>query len=225
MRPRSLTRSNSLRWTAAGSLGLIAATLLTTATIRPLTADDRETAATSDTAADQSSAEKSTADSDAAVPETAEGAKTVDSAESEQAVRYGRYNSLNQFESWVLLNKGTQPAGPGGYTHTKKEGTYICRRCNAKLYNSDDKFESHCGWPSFDDEIEGAVVRQRDADGVRIEILCKNCGGHLGHVFLGEQLTDKNTRHCVNSVSMKLIPKGKKIPPKIKPAALRGKEK
>lgn len=141
-----------------------------------------------------------------------------------QEVKYGKYNPLNQFESWVILNKGTEPAGPGGFTNTKKEGTYICRRCNAKLYDSKDKFESHCGWPSFDDEIKGSIRRNRDADGVRIEILCSNCDAHLGHVFSGEQMTEKDTRHCVNSISMKFIPKGREIPAKIKPVALRGKD-
>lgn len=172
-----------------------------------------------DTAAEASSP-KSGVDGLAVESETGEAGKDAD----KQEVKYGKYNPLNQFESWVILNKGTEPAGPGGFTNTKKEGTYICRRCNAKLYNSKDKFESHCGWPSFDDEIEGSVRRQRDADGVRIEILCSNCDGHLGHVFLGEQMTDKDTRHCVNSISMKFIPKGKEIPAKIKPIALRGKD-
>ncbi|WP_286177780.1 methionine-R-sulfoxide reductase [Stieleria mannarensis] len=125
------------------------------------------------------------------------------------------YNALDRNAAYVILNKGTEPPGPGGYTMTKDPGTYICRQCNAQLYRSDDKFESHCGWPSFDDEIKGAVRRQRDADGYRVEIVCANCDGHLGHVFQGERLTEKNTRHCVNSISMKFIPQGKELPPKL----------
>lgn len=125
------------------------------------------------------------------------------------------YNALDPRAAYVILNKGTEPRSLGGYTMTKDPGTYICRQCNAQLYRSEDKFESHCGWPSFDDEIKGAVRRQRDADGQRVEILCANCDGHLGHVFVGERFTAKNTRHCVNSISMKFVPKGKELPAKL----------
>jgi len=117
-----------------------------------------------------------------------------------------KYNALTPDEKWVIVNKGTERAFTGKYYDFKEPGTYICKRCNAPLYRSKDKFDSHCGWPSFDDEIPGAVTRVPDADGRRIEIICTNCKAHLGHVFEGEGMTDKNVRHCVNSISIEFVP-------------------
>ncbi len=114
------------------------------------------------------------------------------------------FHNLNEFESYVLDKKGTERAFTGEYWNSKVEGVYLCRKCHAPLYWSKDKFDSHCGWPSFDDEVIGAVTRHLDVDGSRTEIVCANCDGHLGHVFLGEGFTSKDTRHCVNSVSIEL---------------------
>lgn len=123
------------------------------------------------------------------------------------------YNTLSKEEARIIENKGTEMPFTGEYNDYKMAGTYICRRCNNPLYRSTDKFSSSCGWPSFDDEIAGAVKHHADRDGHRVEILCAHCDGHLGHVFKGEQFTAKNTRHCVNSVSMKFVAEGAELPP------------
>lgn len=117
-----------------------------------------------------------------------------------------KWNKLTLEETRVIVQNGTERAFTGSLTHNKERGTYVCRRCDTPLYRSKDKFDSGCGWPSFDDELPGAVKHLPDRDGRRIEIVCATCDGHLGHVFKGEKFTTKNKRHCVNSVSMKFIP-------------------
>jgi methionine-R-sulfoxide reductase len=121
-------------------------------------------------------------------------------------VKEVEYNKLTKDEERIIVHRGTELPFSGKYNDHWERGTYVCKRCNALLYSSESKFDAGCGWPSFDDEILGAVKRIPDPDGVRTEIVCANCGAHLGHVFVGEGFTEKDVRHCVNSVSMSFIP-------------------
>ena len=123
------------------------------------------------------------------------------------------YNHLSAEEARVIVGKGTEMPFTGEYDGLFAPGTFVCRRCNNPLYSAEAKFHSGCGWPSFDEEYPGSVERHTDADGRRIEITCARCNAHLGHVFEGEGFTEKDTRHCVNSISIRFIPEGKELPP------------
>lgn len=118
-----------------------------------------------------------------------------------------KFNELTPEETRIIVNKGTEMPFTGEYVNHYEGGTFVCRRCNTPLFASQSKFDSGCGWPSFDDSLPGAVRRSEDSDGRRTEITCAACGAHLGHLFEGERFTEKDTRHCVNSLSMKFVPR------------------
>lgn len=122
------------------------------------------------------------------------------------------FNKLSKQEEDIIINKATEPPYSGAYDNFYSKGIYICKRCNNRLFSYEAKFKSNCGWPSFDDCFENSILEVQDKDGYRTEILCANCKGHLGHVFRGEGFTNKDTRHCVNSLSIKFIPQGEEIP-------------
>lgn len=131
---------------------------------------------------------------------------TMDNTKNQTMPDSAHWRKLTPEEAYVIVNKGTERPGTGKYLYNDVKGIYTCRRCGAPLFTSHDKFQSECGWPSFDDAIPGAVKRIPDPDGERTEIECNRCGAHLGHVFTGEHMTGKNTRYCVNSISMDFIP-------------------
>lgn len=122
------------------------------------------------------------------------------------------YNELTPEQEGVIVHKATEAPFTGEYDNFYEDGIFICRRCNAPLFSSKSKFDAGCGWPSFDESFPNAIERLPDPDGIRTEIQCTNCGGHLGHEFVGEGLTNKNTRDCINSLSIRFIPKGKELP-------------
>lgn len=122
------------------------------------------------------------------------------------------YNKLTPQEEDIIEGKGTEPPFSGEYDDFYEDGTFICKKCNAPLFSSESKFDAGCGWPSFDEEYPNSLTRLPDADEERVEIQCANCAAHLGHEFKGEYLTEKNTRHCVNSLSIRFLPKGEKLP-------------
>jgi peptide-methionine (R)-S-oxide reductase len=122
------------------------------------------------------------------------------------------YNELTPEQEKVIVHKATEAPFTGEYDNFYEDGTFICRRCNAPLFSSKSKFDAGCGWPSFDASFPNAITRVPDLDGIRTEIECANCAAHLGHEFLGEALTDKDTRHCVNSLSIRFVPRGKELP-------------